>query len=104
MKQFGNKSKRRTRQTKIDPALPCVDPRDEQKRLESWKSAPISALPGLPKRVVNCLELAEIRTVGDLQSKSRAELSELKNFGSASADICEERLQDCRLPGLRRCD
>jgi len=104
MKQFGDKSRRRTRQVQIDPALPCADPRDEQKRLEAWKNSPISALPGLPKRVVNCLELAEIRTVGDLQSKSRAELSELTNFGATSADVCEEKLTACHLAGLRRCD
>ena len=54
-------------------------------------TAPIEWLE-LKVRTLNCLRLANIKTVGDLLTKSRRDLLRIRNFGKVSVDDVEEKL------------
>ncbi len=53
-------------------------------------------------RVSNCLEEANIRTLGDLVSRTETELSRIRNFGKTSLDELREKLSEMGLSfGMR---
>ncbi len=47
----------------------------------------------LSERSVNCLKSADIRTIGDLVSKTEGDMLRIKNFGRKSLDEIKEALQ-----------
>ena len=57
-------------------------------------TAPVEWL-GLNVRSLTCVRRAGIKTVGDLLSRSRKELLQIRNLGKASVDDIEEKLS-CR--------
>lgn len=48
----------------------------------------------LPTRIANCLKNSGIETVKDLTEKSKMDLSKIKNLGSKSINIIEEKLKE----------
>lgn len=63
---------------------------------EELLNQPIEAL-GLPKRTLNCLQDAGIKTIGDLVSKTEAEVLDIKNLGEKSLQEIKERLEEMGL-------
>lgn len=64
--------------------IPEVLPLDEErKRLKELLSRGVNELE-LSVRAVNCLEMADIRTIGDLVRKTDAEMLKYRNFGRKS--------------------
>lgn len=70
------------------PAAPA-SPIDEE--LQRKLSMPVSSME-LGVRANNCLESAQLTTVGDLITKTEAELMQLRSFGKTSLDEVKEKL------------
>ena len=51
----------------------------------------------LSSRSLNCLKAANIKTIGELASKTEKELSMVKNFGARSLQEVQERLAAMKL-------
>lgn len=51
----------------------------------------------LSLRSFNCLKRANINTIGDITSKTKSEISKIKNFGKKSMDEIEQNLKDLNL-------
>ena len=55
-------------------------------------------------RSYNCLKREGIQTIGDLTSKTEAELLNIPNFGRKSIEEVQEKLERARGLSLRRGD
>ena len=51
----------------------------------------------LPTRCVNCLALANVKTIGDLVKKSSKDLLSIRSFGTKSLRDIREALKDIRI-------
>ena len=80
------------------PAVVEVEEEEEEvdKEFLSLLNKPISELE-LSVRSANCLEAANIKTIGDLVGKSEAVMLKYKNFGKKSLDEIKDRLKDMGL-------
>lgn len=72
------------------------DDEDNQKDKETQMGINIEELD-FSLRSFNCLKRANINTVGDIVSHTKAEMMKIKNFGKKSLDEVEEKLQEMGL-------
>ncbi len=69
---------------------------DSQGRLKDMMDQSVDMIE-LTVRASNCLKAAKIRTIGDLVSKTEAELLGFKNFGKKSLEEIKDRLTEMKL-------
>jgi DNA-directed RNA polymerase subunit alpha len=67
-----------------------------QEDLRSKFETPITDL-GLSVRTINCLSSKGLKAVGDIISKSEAEISKIRNFGKTSAKELKAKLGEMGL-------
>lgn len=73
----------------------------EQSAMDDLLSKPVAVL-NLSMRASNCLEAAQIHTIGELVSKSEADLLRFRSFGKTSLNEVQRKLGDVGLTlGLR---
>lgn len=77
-------------------------PKEIQGELEAKLNKPVSALD-LSVRASNCLEAANIRTIGELVSMSEEEILQIRNFGKTTLDEVKKKLAQWGLSlGMRK--
>jgi DNA-directed RNA polymerase subunit alpha len=64
---------------------------EEEERVRKLLDTPVEELE-LSVRSSNCLKNANIRTIGDLTSKSEEEIAKTRNFGKKSLQEIKEKL------------
>ena len=69
---------------------------EERQRLKDLMTRSVNELE-LSVRAVNCLEMADIKTIGDLVRKTDAEMLKYRNFGRKSLNEIKEVLNSMGL-------
>ncbi|MGC9070631.1 MAG: DNA-directed RNA polymerase subunit alpha [Elusimicrobiales bacterium] len=84
--------------TPFGPQLAVKDEMEEEnetedKELEELMNQPVDVLE-LSQRAINGLKKADIKTIGELVSKTEEDLLAIKNFGEKSLDEIKEKLNE----------
>ncbi len=79
-----------------DQILADVEDDEETKLLENFLGTPVEELE-LSVRSSNCLKNADIRTIGDLTTKTEDDIAKTRNFGKKSLLEIKEKLAEWNL-------
>jgi len=97
VKRFGP-SVRRSRTPKDPEWISFMSTEEKEvERQKHWRETSL-ADTGLSVRVVNCLEHANILTVGDLGNQKTEDLLGITNFGVQTLRQCRRLLENLNLP------